>query len=461
MALYGRVSETAKQMRLAAATAFNQGKKQEIPIPITVMNTNPGITIAPVEAECMISHRPLKGPWHLRLFTPDGTEIPCQEEQPEALLPFNQWRRKIVFMADLPCVGAANFQLKAVEGEKKPEVEKPALNFEIGKKTGLVVRLVLKEGHNCLSAPLMMPLVVEDDGDSWGTDRWTYRKTAGKFKVNAQGMNIIENGPIRTIYEAIFTFNLSKIVMHTIAYSHWPALEYRLRVHWNEERKLLKLSIPTTYKNEFISCEIPGGIIKRQADGEEEVFGRWFLLQGEGKNSRTALGVVNNGQHGLDFKDGEVRLSVLRSAAYCHEQGFNLGKYPYRKFMDQGIHDIRLLVIAGNIDSLRLLLPALADWLNAPPVVLAHFPAASMKDEGIEVLSVEPENVRLIACKQSWDSKSLVIRLQECSGLDTHTTLEINGVKKQIKLSFKPLEIKTLRIERSGKWREVKMVEET
>ena len=459
--LYGKVSETTRRICLESATAFNRGKKQDFPIPITVMNTNPGITIAPVEVECMISHRPLKGSWHLRLFTSNGAEIPCQEEQPEALLPFNQWRRKVVFMADLPCIGAANYQLKAFQGEKKPEIENPALNFEIGKKTGLVVRMVSREGHNYLSAPLMMPLVVEDDGDSWGTDRWRYQKIAGEFKVDPQGMNIIENGPIRTTYEAIFTFNLSKIVMHTIAYSHWPALEYRLRVHWNEERKLLKLSIPTTYKNEFISCEIPGGIIKRPADGEEEVFGRWFLLRGEEKNSRTAMGVVNNGQHGLDFKDGEVRLSVLRSAAYCHEQGFKLAKYPYRKFMDQGVHDIRLLVIAGNVDSLRLLLPSLADWLNAPPVGYAHLPAASMKDEGIEIFSLEPENVRIIACKQSWDGKALIIRLQESSGLDTQATLEINGVKKQIKLSFKPLEIRTLRIEQSGKWREVKMIEET
>jgi alpha-mannosidase len=84
-----------------------------------------------------------------------------------------------------------------------------------------------------------------------------------------------------------------------------------------------------------------------------------------------------------------------------------------------------------------------------------------MKDEGIEIFSIEPENVRIIACKQSWDSKALIIRLQESSGLETQATLEIKGVKTQIKLSFKPLEIKTLRIGRSGKWREVKMAEET
>jgi len=34
-------------------------------------------------------------------------------------------------------------------------------------------------------------------------------------------------------------------------------------------------------------------------------------------------------------------------------------------------------------------------------------------------------------------------------------------VKTEIKLSLKPLEIKTLRVERSGKWKEVKMIEET
>jgi alpha-mannosidase len=459
--LYGRVSETVKRIRLEAAAVFNQDKKQDFSIPVTVMNSNPGITIAPVEVECMISPRPLKGPWHLKLFKPDGTEIPCQEQQPEALLPFNRWRRRITFMADLPCVGAVNYQLKAFEGEPESGVENPALHFEIGKKTGLVVRLVPGKGDSCLAAPLMRPLVIEDKGDSWGTDCWTYRKTVGEFKVDPQSMRVLEQGHIRSTYESIFHHNLSKIVMHTTAYTHWPALEYRLRIHWNEERKLLKLSIPTIYKNEFLTCEVPGGIIKRTADGEEEVFGRWFLLRGEGSESRTALGVAANGQHGLDFKDGEVRLSVLRSPAYCHEKGFKLADYPYRKFMDQGVHDIRLLVIAGDAASIRLLLSALADWLNAPPVAYAHLPAGLIDPEGVEILSVEPENIRLIACKPSWDGRSLIIRLQESSGMATPALLQIKDVKAIINLSFKPMEIKTLRIERSGKWKEVKMIEET
>ncbi|MBA7683690.1 hypothetical protein ES703_92070 [subsurface metagenome] len=128
--------------------------------------------------------------------------------------------------------------------------------------------------------------------------------------------------------------------------------------------------------------------------------------------------------------------------------------------MDQGVHDIRLLVVVGNTDSIRLLLPALAEWLNAPPVAYAHLPSGSVAKEGVEILSVEPENIRLIACKQSWDGKALIIRLQESSGMATQAVLEIKDVKTEIKLSLKPLEIKTLRVERSGKWKETKMIEE-
>ena len=149
------------------------------------------------------------------------------------------------------------------------------------------------------------------------------------------------SGPIRSITEAIFEYNKSTFVYHVISYARFPVIEYRIRIHWNEERKHLKLSVPTIYDSPGILCEVPGGAVLRPADGEQHVHGRWFIAE----NGVSAIGVVNSGQHGIDFFKGEARLSVLRSAAYCHEQGKVLDNHPYRKFMDQGVHDIRLLVI--------------------------------------------------------------------------------------------------------------------
>ncbi|MDZ7401295.1 MAG: hypothetical protein ONB37_14125 [candidate division KSB1 bacterium] len=489
---YGRVAETARRLRLGAAITFNNGSPKSTVlstpslnhqtcstnltqsthlttqpiIPLTIMNTNPGLTHVPIEVECMLSHRPKwSGVWHLKLFNLNETELPCQEEQPEALLPFNGWRRKVSFMADLPGVGATHFYLLPVEGEPPTSSAIPMLKFQIDATSGLIKELNGSDSKNCLAGPLMQPLVVEDTGDSWGTDCWAYRHVIGRFELEPGSFRIVETGPIRTIYQSVLTFNHSRVVMNTIAYADFPVIEYRLRIHWNEERRRLKLSIPTVFKSDKLIGEVPGGIISRPADGEEHVHGRWLMIE---SGQDTALGVVNSGQHGLDFKDGELRLSVLRSAAYCHERGFHLDPYPARKFMDQGVHEVRLLVTVGSPEAVRRSLPGLAAWLNGPPFALAHLPICPLLPDhevasGVTaqtLLSLSPDHVSLLACKKSWDGNALILRLQESAGIASHTTIKLTQPEVQINLAFRPLEIKTVRVEASGRWAEVDLIDE-
>jgi alpha-mannosidase len=194
------------------------------------------------------------------------------------------------------------------------------------------------------------------------------------------------------------------------------------------------------------------------------------MLHGKVNDADTALAIVHNGQYGLDYKDGEVRLSVLRSAAYCHEQAFPLGESVYRKYMDQGVHDVQLLVTAGNPDAIMKSLSGLADWLSAPPVVYAHLPLGSLRKlsqtssqthvTAREFLSVNPENIRLAACKQSWDGKALILRLQETAGIKARAVVSFKNPHIKIRLSFKPFEIKTVRVGKTGKWKEVDLIEE-
>lgn len=470
---YGRVAETVRRLRLGAAVVFNQGPIQNPYLPVTVLNANPSATRVPVEVECMLDYRPrFTGTWHLRLFTPDGQEVPCQEEQPESLLPFNGWRRKVCFMADLPGLGSASYRLEVFEGTRNAEEAKPALTYQTDPVSGLVNQLDAGGGRECLIGPLLQPLAVKDDGDSWGTDRWSYREVLGRFRLEKNSTHIIQTGPIRTITESVLSYHHSKIVLHTIAYPNWPLLEFRFRIHWNEIHKRLKLSISTAFDNPRLQCEVPGGVISRPADGEEHVHGRWFVLEGKINGKDTALAVINSGQHGLDFADGEVRLSVLRSAAYCHEQGFKLQDVPARKYMDQGIHHVCLLITAGDPDTVWQALPGASDWLSAPPVAYAHLPVgirgyvSTQGDEEkhgahiIEVLSLKPGNIRVTACKRSWDSKSLVVRLQETRGISTEAHLKLKFPEIQTKLSFRPFEIKTVRFEKTGKWREVELIHE-
>jgi hypothetical protein len=176
-------------------------------------------------------------------------------------------------------------------------------------------------------------------------------------------------------------------------------------------------------------------------------------------------------------------LSVLRSAAYCHERNFQLAGFPARKYMDQGIHDLRLLVTAGEPATVLDRVSALADWLNAPPWAVAHLPfgdvaeeagsrlrggreaaasggtgAISPRDPGL--LALSPPGVRMTGLKRSFDGRALVLRLHETRGVATDARLDLARSRAAIEIRLRPFEIKTLRLEKSGRWREVDLVSE-
>lgn len=466
--LYGRVAETVRRLRLGAAVRFNRGAPEGWYIPLTVLNSDPALENAPVEVDCMLDLRPKwTGTWHLRLFDETGDEVPCQEEQPESLLPFNGWRRRVSFMAGLRGAGASHYELRIFEGTASWRGEPPALAHSFDPGTGLIDHLGSGNGQECLAGPLLQPLVVEDDGDAWGSGRWSYRTVEGRFE-RVSGPRVIQRGPIRTITESVMAYGKSRIVMDTFAYPGWPVIEVRLRVTWNEVRKRLKLSTPTRFHSPSILCEIPGGAIARPADGEEHVHGRWFILEGSLDGTKTAFLVVHDGLHGLDFQDGEVRLSVLRSAAYCHERGLALGDSPERKYMDIGVHDIRLAITAGEPDTVRSLAGRLSDLLTAPPLLYPHLPIGiprpgnltSPRGTANGFLSLTPGSVRMLCCKRSRDRLALVVRLQETTGMPASATVRLFHPPLTIPLSFKPFQIRTLRIERGGQWRDVHLIEE-
>ncbi len=486
---YGKVLLTMRQLRLKAASHLNRGlpAPPPAPIPITVLNSNPSLTRVPVEVECMADYRPFwKGEWHLRVFGLDGKEVPSQEEQPEALLPFNDWRRKLCLMAELPGVGAAHFVARAERGRRKkrpPARAEHDLMHKYDRRRGLISDLGTKGLGSFLRGPFLEPLAIEDKGDSWGTGRSNYPKISGRFALEPGSVRAVERGPVRTVLESVLAFQGSRIVFHTIIYRAWPAIEFRLRVRWNEERKMLKLALPTVFRPGVVLCEIPGGAISRPADGQEHVFGRWVVVEGETRGRKAALAVAACGPHGLDFRNGEMRISVLRSAAYCHERGFKLGLFPSRKYMDQGVQEFRFLVVAGESERIRSGVSSFADWLCGGPFALAHLPFGASIPSGnrgkdgkrnfsesggcsfdvkggplVSLLELGPSNIRLAALKCAPGGRAIIVRLHETSGRRTRAHLSFHIPPVSVDLTFRPFEIKTLGVDKSGSWREVDLI---
>ncbi|MBK7260104.1 MAG: hypothetical protein IPI01_20335 [Ignavibacteriae bacterium] len=459
--LYGRSSETHRRLRLGAVSAFSQGPPRPLQIPVTVLNANPASTHVPVECEYMIDHMPRwEGKWHARLFTIDGTELPVQEENAEMLLLADQWRRKVSFTATLPQVGAAHFRMEMHEGPYEPAPAAPAIPHRIDPASGRITSLAAGTVANILSGDLLRALVVNDDGDSWGMEKWSYRDVLGEFVPVPGASRVAESGAIRTIHDARFTYGTSLLTVRTIAYAHHPYIEFRIRVVWNEERKRLKLSFPTSLKSPGVFCEVPAGAIHRPADGEEYTHGRWLILEDTAGGVPAAFAIVNSGQHGFDCSNGEVRLSILRSAPYCFERTFDLGSRSSYKVMDLGVHEARILVTTGSPEDVRQRVSGLADGLAAPPYVLPHYPIGAGVPDRQELLTLTPGTIRLLACKQSWDRSALIVRVQETKGTRTEGTLVLRAPAATINFACAPFEVKTYRIEKDGSYRETGMISE-
>jgi alpha-mannosidase len=139
--------------------------------------------------------------------------------------------------------------------------------------------------------------------------------------------------------------------------------------------------------------------------------------------------------------------------------------------MDIGIHEFRILVTAGSPATVNAMMPGLADHLAAPPAAYAHLPYDSGWAPAVEpLLDVRPASIRLLACKRSWDGEALIVRLQEAVGRKTAGEMRVSLRKADqerghvpavhVPLSFQPFEIKTLRVERAGTSRPVRMIEE-
>ncbi len=446
MDTYGSSRQLFRGILLDCAYAFNKLKPyHEAYLPITVVNTNPTLTQVPVEFECMFGYRPpWEGKWRLRMFDEAGNEITIQQEQPEALLPFHDWRRKFSFNAKLSPLGTTNYFLEPERiDDDKPVIETETAFSGPVKESGLIEKLSCSVEANILSSPLLKPLVVHDKGDSWGTGCWSFHEIAGYFEHDKSKFCTIEQGLIRQIDESVFYYGNSKIIYHTIRYAAFNALEFRLRVHWNESQKALRLETGLNFTNPEITAEVPGGTIIRPADSQEYVHGRWLIIRQ--RDGDKAIGIINNGQAGLEFHNGKLMLSVLRSAAYCHEQGFKIADVPYRKFMDQGVHDLKLMIIAGDKEQVLEKIASYADYFNGGLSVYAHLPVGSSnvpEEVSISQLKINSPNLRLLALKKSEEGTNLILRVQETIGAKTKGKIDFSPCFT-IQSVWKPFEIKT------------------
>lgn len=414
-----------------------------------------------------------------------GAVIPSQVEQEASNVPVD-WRKRVAFLAELEPSQMNRFDCSLEVIEKKPPVAlKPKngrINFKtkeldvaINCKTGLIDKYRVN-GRNCIAENAFEPIVMEDDADSWGMLTRSYRKLAGRFKLmtapsaakfsavrkaKLPPVRVIEDGPARSIVEALFAFGDSFICQRYALPKCGTEIEVQTRVYWNEKDRMLKLSIPTLPgKYEYLG-QVAYGTGQLPSNGNEAVAQKWVAAVNRTKD--LALTCINDGIYGSDFSKDGPRMTLLRSPAYsCHPDEGRLLTPVNDRFtprIDQGERNFTFWFNAGKVKSRLENIDREALAKNEKPFALSFFPSGKgKKPKPIAVLS--DNIVQITALKKAQTNNDLIIRLFEPTGKSRKTVLSLPFARKRINLSLKPFEIKTLRFNpRTGKTAETDLLE--
>ncbi|MBN1435592.1 MAG: alpha-mannosidase [Sedimentisphaerales bacterium] len=457
------------------ALAAGQPQAKSGQIPVLVYNPHPFPVKTIVECEFNLADQNYDNIFVNVKVHQKGKLLPCQVERELSNIPI-EWRKRVVFTAtlqpsrmnrfdcdfeNLPAKPKPKFQPK----NNKITFKTPDLRVVINTRTGLIDKYQAK-GADYLAPNSFLPLVIKDNEDPWGMHSNSFPKVTGKFKLASQTeaawiaglgtakltpVRVIEDGPVRTVIEALFTYGHSFICQQYHLPKQGTQVQVDTRVHWNEKDHMLKLQIATLGKDSQYLGQVAAGVAPLPNDGREAVAQKWVAVTSKQRDA--AVTCVNDGIYGSSFNDNNLRLTLLRSPAYsAHPINDRqiLPKDRYTPRIDQGERFFRFWFDAGKINERLKNIDREAIVQNEKPMALSFYPPG-IGQKPKPALTLSDPVVQLMAFKKAENHRDYIIRVFEPTGRKRATIIEIPPIRKKIKVKLNPFEIKTIRVSPNGK----------
>jgi len=474
--------------RIKARAFFALAESEETPaqgeIPIFIYNPHPFKVKGILSGEFQPYEINRSGGYQYPRVYAGGRPLPSQPEKEASNLNI-EWRKKVIFAADLEPGRINRFICRLERRARKPAPQlkekggkilfrTDELEVLVNSRTGLLDRYRVC-GRDFLMAGAFSPLVMKDNADPWGMTVKSFRDLAGRFELaspedgsrasgitaeQAASVRVIEDGPVRAVVESVFTHGRSVIFLRYLLPRRGTEMEVEVRVHWCEKDRMLKLPVPTLFPQASYIGQTAYGSADLPADGKEVVAQKWVAAVSAEEDA--ALTIINDCIYGSDFLSGEIRLSLLRSAAYSADPvpaGPMVAQDRYVPRIDQGERMFHFWLNGGTLSSRLTTVDREALAKNEKPFVLSFFPAGRGKKPR-PFAELSGESVVITALKKAEDGKNLIIRLFEPTGKKRTTVLSLPWAAAKKKVSLSPFEIKTLSFDpRTGVFCELDLLE--
>jgi len=395
-----------------------------------------------------------------------GNNVPHQWTQASTVV---DNRVKLVFRAPVPAFGYRQFRLRRVEGAtpaasavhaSERSLENEHLHVSLADDGTLSIQdkdneaEVFRGGKGGARA-----IVLDDHSDTWSHGVRAYTEAVGAFG-NAR-FRVLENGPLRATVRVRTSYGASSLQTDWMLYAGARTLEARVTLDWHEHQKILKFSFPVDVQKPRPTYEIAYGYKLRKAEGDEDPGQRWIDLSGERAGKEYGLAVINDAKYGYSVQDNDLRISVVRGAVFAQHDPRKLEPNGEYLWQDQGEQTFRMLLLphAGAWQDAGVV--RRAEELTAPVPVLYQGIHPGTRPLSASFLSVDAPDVVVSVVKKAEDGDDLIVRCYETAGWEAEATLNLGLVNRSWKGTFRPLEIKTLRVPRAGgAIREVNLLEQ-
>ncbi len=467
--------EILSRLKARAFFALVRGedKAKEGEFPIFIYNPHP----YPVNEIVSCEFQPQEPNFNPEIFwlpevkDSNGAIIPHQLEKESSNITVDQ-RKRVVFQAELKPAQMNRFTCILKEVKPLPESDRrkeKSLVFKsdkteliINDKTGLVENYKVN-GKDFLIPDSFRALVIEDYPDPWGMKVRSFRNVLGSFALMSKKeaarfagvseseldpVRIIEDGPVRTVVEALFKYENSSICQRYKIPKKRSEFGLEVRVFWAEKDRMLKLSVPTAFHDGHCMGQVAYGVERFSRESEELIAQKWIGVVSS--DQKYALTVINNGTYGFDFADGEMRHSLLRSAAYAaHPVNEERPLVPQDRFeprIDQGERVFRFWINGGEAKERLRQLDREALIKNEAPMALPYFPPGTGA-KALPSIVVSDTVVQVTAVKRAEENNWLLIRFFEPMGKERKASVSVPCLNLNFDVSLMPFEIKTMAVD--------------
>ena len=368
----------------------------------------------------------------------NGSSVPIQMRPSDSMTNFYP---RLSAWIDLPPFG---YRVFTEESGTPPPVPAYDSSVSISENGFGISSLKTPDGTELLASQLGL-VVIADPSDTWAHGIDQFRQEIGRPSL--QSSAVVEDGPVTRITRQILQWRQSEIAVNIATFAALDVVRLHFVINWNEHEQILKLEIPTALADPKVFAMVPGAILERATNGNEEPYQDWVALQGRIAGGNYTLGLMNNSTYSYDCLNGVLRTILIRSAPYARHNPSKVLANSIDAWQDQGRQERIFWLVAKPGKCTDLGLDRLANGLQMPAEYVMdsrHGGIASWENSFFEIT---PDTVSVLSIKQAEDaSDAVIVRVQERSGKHTTAHLESSLLRLSSDIPLSPWELKTLRI---------------